>query len=1009
MLVGSSIARRYTQRRLAAALDPQARALANVWFFTPFDLAREIANRTDAAPRRPLPDGADVALLSQTLQELGLEGRLKELHPDQPGLSAALTRTLNDLREADIDADEYAAWAGKHGPAAQEVGRIYQRWQTRLAKLPFIDRAGVYRRALDASTTAWREALADAPLIVTGIYDMTRLQRLLIEQAAATVETHFVGLNAEGDDFDFARQALARLSSETGVAAADAPAASPAEDVEITGFSAPDPEAEAEEITRRILELGRAGTRFNEVAIFHRQGAAADRRLSAALERAGLPIYRSRGTPIGWTSDGRAARQLLQLLWQTPTRSLLLELLANPGLSTGVQARPILWERISRSAGLVSDWKRMAGQLRTHQKKKETPEHEQILTAELLTQVERLQFQSELANQTKTWASASTRLLGALDDWLEPPRESEKAAREAVRAAIEGLVPLDELGIPFTGAEFARTVERALGKAAVRDRDPLVKGVFIGDANGAGRAVRFEAIFVAGLAERVMPAVGRQDPLLSDRQRNSLNEFVGVRALRLQSERGESDRFAFGLLRQAARRRCTLSWARRANTVGGPSRPSPLLLTALGGRGGLLAGPEQLTEQGRLQHLTAVLSGTGSAAANSAAPMRALDRADLHLTMLTMPNIEQRTLLPQLWPSSKRALQAKRRRNEDHFTEYDGIIDLGERTDAVPESWSASALQRYATCPYRFFLGNVLRLNAVTEPGDDAEISPLERGHLVHRTLERWVDHWLAESASAEGKGRSWAEYLNDPDPLTEAANHELELAGDSLGAPSSAEATGQKLHRDLHQYREQQRIAAANGRGWAPTGAERELKDVLIEIGPVESITLHGRIDRTDRHADGRRRAIDYKTGRMAKSVLHGHYNGTALQLPLYLHALSKEAEPRGGLAAASAELHYVNERERFGKLTMEGLDFVGESADRDALRQTLTTITHGVRSGRFFPYSGDNPNTRDHCRYCDFAAACSSDVNKRFRFKAQADLPLVKPFKIMRASKPPKTDQGG
>ena len=95
------------------------------------------------------------------------------------------------------------------------------------------------------------------------------------------------------------------------------------------------------------------------------------------------------------------------------------------------------------------------------------------------------------------------------------------------------------------------------------------------------------------------------------------------------------------------------------------------------------------------------------------------DEADLHLALLTTPGVEAHRLLPALWPGAERALGARLRRNAQTFTEYDGVISLGDE-QVAPAHWSASALQRYATCPYRYFLGNVLRLNAVSEPGDDA-------------------------------------------------------------------------------------------------------------------------------------------------------------------------------------------------------------------------------------------------------------------------------------------------
>ena len=617
ILVGSGVASRYTQRRLATHLTDQLtdqpntsrRALANVSLFTPFDLARQIAARGPSAANPPLPDGADVALLQRVLYELAPQGRLEQFRPDQPGLPAALARTFGDLRDADIDADELAAWALARPQPARDLALVYERWRALLATLNFSDRPAVYQAALDAPPHIWRETLGAAPLIVTGIYDLTRLQRLLIRQAARVTEVHFVALAPDDQDFAYARRAVRRLCRETGTTASEAPGASAARDLVPEAFSAPDPQAEAEEIARRILDLARSGVRFHNIAIFHRQGPAADQRLAAALQRAEIPVYRARGLSLRRTAAGRATRQLLRLLWDTPTRSTMLELLGNPAIKREIDAKPILWERISRSAGLVSEWDRMSTQLRTYIEKDELFDHERRLTRELLDRITALSERAAQARGADTWAAAAQQLIAALNEWIETPSAADALAAGVIRSAIGNLGQLDELDILYTDDDFRRAAERALEKAVSRDAGPLSAGVYIGDANGAGRSVRFDAIFIAGLVERTMPAVPRQDPLLSDPQRRDLNEFLEAEALRLQNERAETDRLAFQLIRQAAREHLTLSWARRSSTVGAPSRPSPLLLSAVGGLAGLLDGPDKLVAEGRIDHLPATVSG----------------------------------------------------------------------------------------------------------------------------------------------------------------------------------------------------------------------------------------------------------------------------------------------------------------------------------------------------------------------------------------------------------------
>ena len=1030
ILVGSGIASRYTQRRLATQLaeqpddqpGTQPRALANVSLFTPFDLARQIAARGRSAAHPPLPDGADVALLQRVLYELAPQGRLEQFRPDQPGLPAALARTFGDLRDADVDADELAAWALARPQPARDLALVYERWRALLATLDFSDRPAVYQAALDAPPHIWRETIGAAPLIVTGIYDLTRLQRLLIRQAARVTEVHFVALAPADQDFAYARRAVRRLCRETGTTASEAPGGSAARDVVPEAFSAADPQAEAEEIARRILDLARSGVRFHHIAIFHRQGPAADQRLAAALQRAEIPVYRARGLSLRRTAAGRATRQLLRLLWDTPTRSTLLELLANPAIKREIEAKPILWERISRSAGLVSEWDRMSTQLRTHIEKDDLFDHERRLTRELLARIKVLSERAEQARDADTWAAAAQQLIAALNEWIETPSTADALAAGVIRSAIGNLGQLDELEIRFTDDDFRRAAERALEKAVSRDSGPLSAGVYIGDANGAGRSVRFDAIFIAGLVERTMPAVPRQDPLLSDPQRRDLNEFLEAEALRLQNERAETDRLAFQLIRQAARERLTLSWARRSSTVGAPSRPSPLLLSSVGGMAGLLEGPDTLVADGRIDHLPATVSGAAGprrqraqvadatqdaqeGARDIGAPLRAIDEADLHLALLTTPGVEPRRLLPELWPGAERAFAAKLRRNAKTFTEYDGVISLGDE-QAAPEHWSASALQRYATCPYRYFLGNVLRLNAVSEPGDDAEISPLERGSLIHRILERWVRGWL-EKPDHE----PWRDYVAEPEALYAVADEELRQAeqDQALGLPASASATREKVLRDLERYRRMQAAEAALG--WSPLAVEREFSGVSLPIGAGGRISARGRIDRIDANSRGRLRAIDYKTGKRRATDLLGHYNGSALQLPLYMHALGPAAKRRARMANSAAALHYVTDRGHFAIDTIQGADFVRSTSERpdaateaDQLARTLRTINDGVREGRFFPFAGDNRKTRDNCTYCDFSAACSSDVNGRFAYKERFDLETVKPFVVMRANKPSK-----
>src|SRR5690606_37935966 len=74
------------------------------------------------------------------------------------------------------------------------------------------------------------------------------------------------------------------------------------------------------------------------------------------------------------------------------------------------------------------------------------------------------------------------------------------------------------------------------------------------------------------------------------------------------------------------------------------------------------------------------------------------------------------------------------------FSEWDG--NLSGRPVPSPAGGavlSASRLETYASCPMRYFLGNVLHLADDDAPDDIFSIGALDRGSLVHEVLERFI------------------------------------------------------------------------------------------------------------------------------------------------------------------------------------------------------------------------------------------------------------------------------
>src|SRR5205807_852700 len=74
-------------------------------------------------------------------------------------------------------------------------------------------------------------------------------------------------------------------------------------------------------------------------------------------------------------------------------------------------------------------------------------------------------------------------------------------------------------------------------------------------------------------------------------------------------------------------------------------------------------------------------------------------------------------------------------------TPYDGLL---RHSDVISDLrqvfhaervFSPTALEDYIACPFRFFLGHVLRLEPLTEPSEEIEVT--RRGQAFHRALSR--------------------------------------------------------------------------------------------------------------------------------------------------------------------------------------------------------------------------------------------------------------------------------
>lgn len=304
-----------------------------------------------------------------------------------------------------------------------------------------------------------------------------------------------------------------------------------------------------------------------------------------------------------------------------------------------------------------------------------------------------------------------------------------------------------------------------------------------------------------------------------------------------------------------------------------------------------------------------------------------------------------------------------------------------------PVAWttSASAIESYAECPFRFFASRVLGLEGPESYED--ELDARESGSLRHAVM--------AEVFSALGEAELLP--LRGGERGPEERRVALAAAHRALGEHAGSNRVGPTglwrletalLERDLLRLLETERAVAS---GWTPRFFEREFAASEIPLpGGSRIVRLRGRIDRVDTRGEGAQReamVLDYKSGSVDGKLSAPRIGRTQFQLPLYARSI------RGELSASAVDAALVSLRDgRRPPSTMLGLKrehpqvalmLDGTENDppvpavggRDLLEADLTldgavwSLVLGVESGRFDVAPFDPPTT---CRGCGFAALC-------------------------------------
>ncbi|HEX2463747.1 MAG TPA: PD-(D/E)XK nuclease family protein [Thermoanaerobaculia bacterium] len=803
------------------------------------------------------------------------------------------------------------------------------------------------------------------------------------------------------------------------------------DDVEL--FSAPGEDRECVEIVRRIHARAEQDVPFDEMAILLRQPFAYLPLLEDALRRGGVPAFFSRGTsrpdPAGraflallaCAAEGLSASRFSEYLslgeapapdpsgapppvvevpWVEPASDdqLVFKSLepardaAPPAPPGPTLPTPAAWERLLVDAAVIGGrdrWRRRLAGLR-----EEFNLRLRHTASEEVTESEYLRRQIDRLDNLARFALPIVDALGALPKaapWGEWLTLLERLAvlvlrdPERVQRLLAELRPMADVGPVTLEQVYSLLAERL---SFLYTEPPLRRygRVFIGTLPDAlGRS--FDTVFLPGLSEGLFPRKPFEDPLLLDAARRRLDA-----ALLVQDDRFAAERALLRLALGAARERLVASYPRIDQRLGRARVPSFYALDLL------------RAAYGELPDLHSLERTQGQAAPGWPAPAdpdAAIDDCEFDLAMLA-PLLAPSALdvrgkaryLMHGNPHLARSLRARWARWRPSWTKDDGLV-LGTGSTAalellagelpVARSYSPTALQTYAACPYRFVLHAIHRLRPREDRTSPEQLDPLTRGSLFHETQFAFFGEVRARSLLP--LHRDFEGQLLDiaDDALAKVAGqYEEDLAP---AIPRIWKSEIESLRIDLRGWI--RKLLEEDG-GFAPSHFEFAFgldpsdpgkRDPASTSQPAVVLggrKLRGSIDLVER--DWRRRALrvtDHKTGRAPseKGIVIG--GGELLQPVLY--ALAAEAIVAGeGERVDSGRLFYCTQRGGYLEI-----DVPLDDRSRGAAQQVLGAVEDAVTRG-FLPAAP----REGACDWCDYRAVCGPYEELRVGKKKQAEL---------------------
>ncbi|MFP4433744.1 MAG: PD-(D/E)XK nuclease family protein [Phycisphaerae bacterium] len=950
---------------------------------------------------------------------------------DTPGVVTAVDHAIAELKRAAVEPEELSTLVPPSPDKRRDLANLYADYQAHLNETGIYDAEGLAWLARDvlageAETSPDAIGLGGVDwLLLDGFTDFTPTQLEIISLLASRVSKTVLTLPLDANDSrgrlwhwtartaERIRRAVGDRLSEIdlpdddgaptrlGRVVFDSDATLPTMPEGFSVIATPGPDAEVEEVARRVKRRLLEGAAPGRIAVLARSMTDYRPRIQRAFREADIPLA-DPPTPLTDVPIVRFVLQAAQLgggsdCEYTDVLNVLTSSYFRPeSLGAFTSRDAVTAEMVIREANVFHGrdaYPRAAEMLADRAER-------------LLAGVDDEETTPSFALGPLTMDPSDLRragdLLETLLGALQPARNAASLpavmdALDLPRAALlsgdDELIARDLRALQQLRDALGRVEDESLGSADLREalsavRLPGARGESVVDVLDVldARAMRYDHVYLLGLSEGQFPFRPGEGAILTEADRRRCSE-AGL-AIDRRGDLTAREMLLFYLAITRAERSLTVSY-QETDATGRSSAAGSFLQSTLDPLGGIDAlGEDVLTRLpvGRF------LPPADQIVTPRTAVMHAMAERFTSASTPATPAPATDGLADRLTVAGRGTFAMHRRWSTSPPDRWDGrlsdpklLADLAERYPGRTV-FSPSALNTFGQCPWQFFARYVLKLRPLAEP--TRQIEAVSRGTFVHDVLCAVFSRLRRRAGGPVPlKQLDPAEASDLLDAALAEQSERVTPAYPALWEIQLGQMREQILEYILQQrsdaYPAQQACYMELGFGLGARGLEwmdpASSADPVRLDTPAGTLHLKGKIDRVDHveHPDGMGwLVVDYKTGRLPSRA--DIEEGRSLQIPLYAEAVEQllgGCSPGGAFHRVGAKL----QERHFSaiKPPRKDSDFAER---RDAIREVVGGFATAMSEGRF-----EVVPTHDCPGWCPYRAICHFSP-ARARIKADA-----------------------